>query len=231
MKLETIMEFLIINQPRVFPWKRLQQAIKRAIDLVLCISSLPITLPIMAVCAIAIHINNPHGPVFFVQERLGKGGRPFHIYKFRTMLVNKDDAQCRSYMRAYVRGEIGDDGVENRVYKPVEALQIFRAGRFLRKTSLDELPQIINILKGEMSIVGPRPNVPWEVDAYRPWHHERMEVLPGITGLAQVKGRSSISFNSLVRYDIEYVENQSLLLDLKILWWTAKTMLRSKGVM
>jgi lipopolysaccharide/colanic/teichoic acid biosynthesis glycosyltransferase len=93
-------------------------------------------------------------------------------------------------------------------------------GRILRKTSLDELPQLINILKGDMSIVGPRPNVPWEVEEYRAWHYERLEVLPGLTGLAQVRGRSSISFDRIVQYDIEYVRNQSPLMDLKILWWT-----------
>jgi lipopolysaccharide/colanic/teichoic acid biosynthesis glycosyltransferase len=93
----------------------------------------------------------------------------------------------------------------------------------LRKTSLDELPQILNVLRGEMSMVGPRPNVAWEVEAYRSWHHERLEVLPGITGLAQVRGRSAISFDHIVRNDIEYVEKQSLALDLKILWWTFVT--------
>ncbi len=226
------MELLIVNQPRVFPRKRVQQLIKRVIDLALCIGTLPVTLPLMAICALVIHFNDPHGPILFIQERLGKGGRPFRIYKFRTMFVNNNsDSRSRSFMRAYVRGEIGDDHDENKIYKPVGAQQIFRMGRILRKTSLDELPQIFNILKGEMSIVGPRPNVPWEVDAYRPWHHERMEVLPGITGLAQVRGRSSISFNSLVRHDIEYVENQSLLLDLKILCWTVTAILRGSGVL
>ncbi len=101
----------------------------------------------------------------------------------------------------------------------------------MRKTSLDELPQIVNVLRGEMSIVGPRPNVPWEVEEYRPWHHERFEVVPGITGLAQVRGRSNIDFISLVRYDIEYVEKRSLILDLKILWWTAKGILGGRGAL
>lgn len=132
-------------------------------------------------------------------------------------------------MRAYVKGEFTEDDDGNKVFKPVSGDQILRVGRIMRKTSLDELPQIINVLRGEMSIIGPRPNVPWEVDVYRPWHHERLEVLPGITGLAQVRGRSSINFNSLVRYDIAYIEQQSLLLDIKILWWTFKTILYGKG--
>jgi lipopolysaccharide/colanic/teichoic acid biosynthesis glycosyltransferase len=224
------MEAILVNQPRVFPRKKIQQITKRWMDLVMCILGLPILMPVMLICGLAIRLDDPDGPIIFVQERIGKGGRPFWIYKFRTMRVNSDDKRSRNFMKAYVRGEIGEDNGQ-KVYKPIQAQQVFRVGRFLRKTSLDELPQIFNILKGEMSVVGPRPNVPWEVDAYRPWHHERMEVLPGITGLAQVKGRSSISFNSLVRHDIEYVENQSLVLDLKILWWTAKAIMRGKGVM
>ena len=224
------MEVIFVNQPRIVPRRKIQQIIKRAIDFLICILSLPVTLPVMLVCALAIHFDDPHGPIFFIQERLGRGGRTFRIIKFRTMKVDINDVRCRKFMKAYVRGEIGDDE-EKKIYKPIEANQVFRVGRILRKTSLDELPQIINVLKGEMSIVGPRPNVPWEVDAYRPWHHERMEVLPGITGLAQVRGRSAISFNSLVRYDIAYVENKSFVLDLKILWWTATAILRGKGVM
>lgn len=225
------MEFTLVNQPRVSPHRKVHQIVKRVIDLSVCIISLPVTLPLMAVCALAIRLDDPDGPVFFIQERLGKGGRPFRIYKFRTMRNGADDPNGRAYMKAYVRGEIGDEEEDTQVYKPVGPDKIFRVGRILRKTSIDELPQIFNILRGEMSIVGPRPNVPWEVDAYCPWHHERMEVLPGITGLAQVRGRSSISFNALVRYDIAYIENQSLILDLKILWWTVKAILRAKGVM
>jgi lipopolysaccharide/colanic/teichoic acid biosynthesis glycosyltransferase len=102
-------------------------------------------------------------------------------------------------------------------------------GRILRKTSLDELPQILNVLKGEMSLVGPRPNVAWEVEAYRSWHHERLEVLPGITGLAQVRGRSAISFDHIVRYDVEYVEKQSLALDFKVLCWTLMAVFSRAG--
>jgi len=132
-------------------------------------------------------------------------------------------------MKAYVRGTL--EGVEDgsETYKPIKVDFITKVGRILRKTSLDELPQIFNVLKGEMSIVGPRPNVLWEVDEYRQWHHERFEVLPGMTGLAQVRGRSCIDFKSLVRYDIEYIENQSLALDIKILWWTFISILKAKG--
>ena len=174
------------------------------------------------------------------------------MYKFRTMQHNLDDSSHRAFMKAFVNGKIGDNGNgknallhrafkkvavnrefdnngNGKIYKPVQASQITRVGRILRKTSLDELPQLINVLKGEMSLVGPRPNVPWEVEEYRPWHHERLEVLPGMTGLAQVRGRSGISFDRIVRYDIEYVEKQSLTLDLKILRWTLITALLGMG--
>jgi lipopolysaccharide/colanic/teichoic acid biosynthesis glycosyltransferase len=191
---------------------------------------MPVVIPVMLICALAIYLNS-HGPVLFIHERMGKGGRLFNMYKFRTMRTHMDDSHIRSFMKAYVRGEVSerDDGVK--IYKPIKKQDIFIVGRILRKLSLDELPQIINVLKGEMSIVGPRPNVIWEVDAYYPWHHERMEVLPGITGLAQVRGRSCIDFASLVRYDIEYIEKQSLVLDIKILWWTFTGILRGKGAM
>ena len=240
------MELTIINQPRAFPYRRRYQVAKRVMDVSICLLALPVILPLMATCALAILLDSP-GPVLFVQERIGKGGRPFRMYKFRTMRHDLDDSHHRTFMKAFVNGEIGSDGNRDdansflhvplkesvdtpfgnngngKVYKPVQSSQVTTVGRILRKTSLDELPQIINVLKGEMSVVGPRPNVPWEVEAYRSWHHERLEVLPGITGLAQVRGRSAISFDHIVRNDIEYVEKRSLALDLKILWWTFVT--------
>ena len=132
-------------------------------------------------------------------------------------------------MKAFVNGEIGDDENGGAIYKPVRASQITRVGRILRKTSLDELPQLVNVLTGEMSLVGPRPNVSWEVEAYQGWHQERLEVLPGVTGLAQVRGRSGLTFDSIVRSDIEYIERRSLALDLKILWWTLISVFLGEG--
>ena len=222
------MDIMIINQPRVIPHRVIYQTVKRATDIALCILSLPVALPIMAICALAIHFDSA-GPSFFVQDRIGKGSRTFRMIKFRTMRSNFDDRQNRVYMKAYIKGDLDWNGDGKIVFKPNNDDQITRVGRILRKTSLDELPQIINILKGEMSIVGPRPNVPWEVEEYRPWHHERCEVLPGMTGLAQVRGRSSIGFVSLVRLDIEYIEKQSLAMDMRILWWTFLTVCRGMG--
>ncbi len=213
------MDLVIINQPRVFPYRREYQIAKRVMDLALCLLAMPLVLPLLAICALAIRIDSP-GPVLFVQERIGKGGRRFRMYKFRTMQHNLDDGSHRDFMKAFVNGRIGGDENGGAIYKPFQASQVTRVGRILRKTSLDELPQLINVLRGEMSLVGPRPNVRWEFEEYKGWHNERLEVLPGITGLAQVRGRSGINFDSIVKYDIEYIERQSLALDFKILWWT-----------
>jgi len=225
------MEFVLVNQPRVCPRRRIYSVLKRVMDMVICITTLPLVIPILGICTILIYLDDPDGSIFFIQERIGKGGRLFKMWKLRTIKSNFDTAQSREYMKAYIRGEAENRAGGTIVYKPVSTDQILRVGRFLRKTSLDELPQIINVIKGEMSIVGPRPNVAWEVDVYQPWHYERLEVLPGITGLAQVRGRSAINFNALARYDIAYIEQQSLTLDLKILIWTIKTAIAGNGAM
>jgi lipopolysaccharide/colanic/teichoic acid biosynthesis glycosyltransferase len=222
------MDYVQIKQPRVFPHRLVYRWAKRILDVTFCLVALPFALLISAICAVAIRLDTP-GPILFVQRRIGRGGLPFQIYKFRTLCVDIDDVHCRDYMKHYVKGQIDCDESGRTVFKPLQAEQITRVGRILRKTSLDELPQLVNVLKGEMSIVGPRPNVDWEVDEYCAWHHERLEVLPGITGLAQVRGRSCIDFGTLVRADIEYIENQSLLLDIQILWWTAKSIVLGRG--
>jgi lipopolysaccharide/colanic/teichoic acid biosynthesis glycosyltransferase len=213
------MDLVIINQPKVFPYRKEYQIAKRVVDVALCLLAMPLALPLMVICVLAIYIGSP-GPALFVQERIGKGGRRFRMYKFRTMRHDLDDSHHRDFMKAFVNGRIGEGENGGAIYKPIQASQVTRVGHILRKTSLDELPQLINVLRGEMSLVGPRPNVLWEVEEYRGWHNERLEVLPGITGLAQVRGRSGITFDSIVKYDIEYIERQSLALDLRILWWT-----------
>jgi lipopolysaccharide/colanic/teichoic acid biosynthesis glycosyltransferase len=222
------MDFMIINQPRVFLYRKEYQIAKRVLDVALCLLAMPLVLLLLPLCALAIRIDSK-GPALFVQERIGRGGRRFRMYKFRTMRHNLDDSHHRAFMKAFVNGQIGKEDNGGAIYKPVEASQVTRVGRILRKISLDELPQIINVLKGEMSLVGPRPNVLWEFDEYRGWHQERLEVLPGITGLAQVRGRSGITFDSIVKYDIEYISKQSLAMDLKILWWTVVSVFLGKG--
>lgn len=222
------MDLLIVKQPRVNPRKPGYQSVKRMVDIGLCIIALPVLLPVLLLCVLAIYIDSG-SPILFLQDRIGKGGKPIRIFKFRSMKASHHDRSSHSFMKAYVRGEVQQGQEGNQTFKAVTEDQVTRVGRLLRRTSLDEIPQLINVLKGEMSIVGPRPNVPWEIEEYRPWHHERLEVLPGITGLAQVKGRSSITFNTLVRYDIQYIEKQSLALDIKIILWTIKSVMLSKG--
>jgi len=223
------MDIWIVNRPRVLPVFTTYPVLKRIMDLVLCLLALPIVLPVGVLCALAIWLESGR-PIFFIQERVGRGGRHFRMFKFRTMWANVDDSEHRKFMSAFVQGQATcKNGVK--VYKPFQADQITPLGRILRKTSLDELPQLINVLKGEMSIVGPRPNVPWEVAEYRLWHHERLEVLPGITGLAQVRGRSGLTFNTIVRHDVEYVHNASVLLDVKILYWTVRSIFLGEGAL
>lgn len=218
----------LIESPGVTLYKPYYQTIKRIIEVILCVMLAPLLVPVGIIVVIAIRLDSP-GPIFFMQERAGKGGRLFKIIKFRTMHHNIDDSFHRTFMKEYITGQIKATEGKQATFKPFNTDQVTRVGRILRKTSLDELPQLINVLKGEMSFVGPRPNVPWEVEAYHGWHIERLEVLPGITGLAQVAGRSGIPFDEIVQRDIEYIENQSLKLDLKILWWTLASVLFGKG--
>ncbi len=221
---------LILERPRTKLINQPFQVAKRLMDVVLILVLIPFAIPLLAIAAIAIKLSSP-GPVLFKQTRIGKGGQLFEIYKLRTMRHNVDKSEHRRFMEEYIRGQAfrnGKDG-EQLVYKPSIENQITKVGHILRKTSIDELPQIFNIWRGEMSFVGPRPNVLWEVEAYSDWHKERLEVKPGITGLAQVKGRSGISFDQLVKYDLEYVRNQSVALDLKIFWWTIAVVLNGNG--
>jgi lipopolysaccharide/colanic/teichoic acid biosynthesis glycosyltransferase len=216
--------------------------IKRAIDLAVALIALILLWPALILVALLIRLDSP-GPALFVQRRIGKGGRPFNILKFRTMSHSVDDSAHHRFMQAFVRGDIaGLSSFASRrrssrsetsrsaaVYKPFAESRVTRVGRVLRKTSLDELPQLVNVLKGQMSLIGPRPNVPWEVEAYKNWHRERLNVLPGITGLAQVRGRSAISFDTIARYDIEYVRRLSLALDLQIAIKTVSSVISGKG--
>lgn len=196
---------------------------------------MPALLLLMGAIALLIKLDSPGSP-FFVQERVGKDQRLFRLYKFRTMRSDYDDKADRVFMQAYVAGKLPnaedadeDSGDRDALFKPIKKNDITRVGRFLRKASLDELPQAINILRGEMSLVGPRPNVPWEVASYQEWHLERLSVLPGITGLAQINGRSNISFDQIAKYDVLYVRNLSIKTDLQILWQTFRIVFIGRG--
>ena len=221
------MTWLVIERPGVKLYKPYYRTTKRVLELIFCLLMAPFFVPLTLIIAAIIRLNSA-GPVFFTQQRIGKGGRSFKMIKFRTMYHNVDRTTHQTFMRAFVNGKAeAKDG--RQVFKPFDSSHVTPIGRILRKTSLDELPQLINVFKGDMSLIGPRPNVYYEVEEYKGWHKERLEVLPGITGLAQVRGRSGIRFDEIVQYDIEYIEKQSLWLDLKILWWTVVSVLFGQG--
>lgn len=194
-------------------------AIKRGFDLLIILPALLLLLPIMLLLALIIRLDSP-GPILFVQERIGRNGRPFAAFKFRTMVADAED------LRPHLQELNEADGP---LFKIKNDPRRTRVGSRLRRFSLDELPQIFNVLRGEMSLVGPRPALPEEVAAYEPWHRKRLEVLPGLTGLWQISGRSDLSFAEMVLLDVYYVENWSPWLDLSILLRTIPKVLIGEG--
>jgi len=203
--------------------------LKRIFDVMVCGLGLLLLIPFMILIVVLIRIDSPGGAIF-TQERIGRRGRRFKIYKFRTMCAGFDNEEHRKFMQNYIAGQVGGTSeTKGQTFKPPAEQAYTRVGRVLRKLSLDELPQLLNVLKGEMSLVGPRPNVPWEVEKYQLWHLSRLDVLPGITGLAQVNGRSSLRFDEIVRYDILYVMHYSIWLDIKILWQTVGNVFTGRG--
>jgi undecaprenyl-phosphate galactose phosphotransferase len=164
------------------------------------------------------------GPIFYTHTRIGKDCKPFQFYKFRTMQVGSDDKLHREFVSEFIQSN-GSEGVKKITDDP----RVTSVGRFLRKTSLDELPQLLNVLKGDMSLVGPRPCMPYELESYQQWHRRRLSVIPGCTGLWQVAGRSAVDFNDMVILDLFYIDNMSPLFDLKIIARTLPVMLLAKG--
>jgi exopolysaccharide biosynthesis polyprenyl glycosylphosphotransferase len=200
---------------------------KRASDIIIASLALTILSPLWLIIALLIKLDS-HGPVFYKQERVGMDGRIFLFYKFRTMSMGADDAAHREYQQKYIAGRAEAMLVEGErpAYKLVADARITRIGHWLRRLSLDELPQLLNVLRGDMSVVGPRPPIPYEVEAYQLWHRKRLDMKPGLTGLWQVSGRNRLPFDEMVRLDLFYIENWSLLLDLKIILRTLPVMLR-----
>jgi lipopolysaccharide/colanic/teichoic acid biosynthesis glycosyltransferase len=192
---------------------------KRAIDLAICLAALPILLPVGLICAALIRLESP-GPVLFTQQRTGQHGVRFPMFKFRTMVQNAEELKA-SLQRLNI--------LPPPDFKIPNDPRITRVGKFLRKTSLDELPQVLNVIRGEMSIVGPRPTS-FAANTYDLWHSERLEVLPGITGLWQVKGRGTMTFDERLRLDIEYMERRSTMYDLQLMAQTALAMFKGSGV-
>src|SRR5262249_40889950 len=184
----------------------LYRTIKRAIDVLFCMMIAPLALPLLLLVALLVYIDSP-GPIFFSQLRTGKGGRRFRMYKFRTMVPNAEELKL---VYAHLNELTWPD------FKISDDPRVTRVGKILRKTSLDELPQLLNVLKGDMSLVGPRPTS-FAPDTYRLWHTERLEVVPGITGLWQISGRSHLDFDQRLKLDIAYIERQSIWMDICII--------------
>ncbi len=209
---------------------------KRIMDFLGSACALIILSPLFATIAVGVKLSS-RGPVFYGQTRIGFGGRPFTLYKFRSMYVNCDPSDHMDYVKKFIGGETetavrteGGRAGEKGVYKLKNDRRVTGFGRWLRKTSLDELPQFFNVLKGDMALVGPRPPISYECESYEVWHRRRvLEVKPGLTGLWQVKGRSRTTFDDMVRLDLKYAREWSLWLDIRILFQTPATVIHGKG--
>jgi lipopolysaccharide/colanic/teichoic acid biosynthesis glycosyltransferase len=211
---------------------RLGLATKRLTDVLGSLLLLGILSPVFLIIATAIKLTS-RGPILFRQKRVGEHGTPFTFLKFRSMYMNNDSNEHREYVRQLIAGQAERKSAEGKaggVFKLTNDPRITPVGKVLRRSSLDELPQLINVLRGEMSLVGPRPPLPYEVEVYATWHRRRLlEAKPGITGLWQVHGRSRVEFDDMVRLDLRYARNCSPLLDLKILLQTPKAVMGGDG--
>jgi len=208
--------------------KKISLSLKNIIDFIASAATLLLFLPLFLIIAIAIKTTSA-GSVFFRQQRVGLNGSPFLFYKFRTMKTNNDPVKHKEYITKFIT-EQKSAATEPGIFKLVNDSRITTVGHFLRKTSLDELPQLINVLKGDMSLVGPRPPIPYECDLYDIWHRRRLlSCKPGITGLWQILGRSRTTFDEMVRLDLHYIREWNLWLDLKILFLTPKVVIKGSG--
>lgn len=204
--------------PIIYP--RWQLLAKRIIDLFVSFLLLILLSPLFLIIALWIRIDST-GPIIFKQIRIGLHGKPYTIYKFRTMVTNADEIMKAKLAKL--------ENLEDFIFQEKDDPRITPSGRFLRKLSFDELPQLLNILIGNMSLVGPRPEVPDIVKHYTPEQHQRLNLLPGVTGLAQVNGRSELTLSETMSYDLEYVHRWSIWLDLQILWKTVFVVFTGKG--
>jgi lipopolysaccharide/colanic/teichoic acid biosynthesis glycosyltransferase len=207
----------------------LRAAAKRFLDIVGSAACLLTLSPLFLLVSALVKLTS-EGPIFFRQQRVGQGGRPFTMLKFRTMRINVDERIHQKYVESFIQSGKTATADKNVVFKIVDDPRVTPVGQFLRKSSLDELPQFWNALKGEMSLVGPRPSLAYEVARYKGWHRRRvLEVKPGITGLWQVTGRSRTTFDEMVRLDLRYARTHSMLTDLKILLATPWAVISGEG--
>lgn len=193
---------------------------KRSIDITGALCGIALLSVLFLMIAVLIKIGDPKGPVFFSQTRVGKNGKKFKMYKFRSMVVNAEEKLEELLIYNEVKGAM---------FKMKKDPRVTRIGRFIRKTSIDELPQLFNVLKGDMSLVGPRPPLPREVSEYTNYHMQRLLVTPGCTGIWQASARSSVGFEEMVKMDLYYIRHRSLLFDLSIILKTIKVLLGSKN--
>jgi exopolysaccharide biosynthesis polyprenyl glycosylphosphotransferase len=212
---------------RESPMRGIALVVKRAVDVIVSALLLIIFSPLFIVIAAGIKLLSP-GPVLFRQTRSGQWGSEFEFYKFRTMRADTDDRLHREYAGNFISGKEAD-AAGTAVFKMTNDPRVTGIGRVLRRASLDELPQLFNILRGEMSLVGPRPPIPYELALYKEWHRRRLEAKPGLTGLWQVSGRSSVPFNEMVLMDLYYIDNWSLWFDFEILLRTIPVILFGRG--
>lgn len=208
---------------------KIELLIKRSIDILWSLLAIILFAPVFIIIPILIKLSS-NGPVFFKQNRVGKNGALFPLYRFRTMHINNENTIHQRFVRDLIKGKSDNKESTTQLFRLKNDPRILPIGSFLRKTSLDELPQFLNVLKGDMSLVGPRPAIPYEVDQYDEWHKMRfMEMKPGITGLWQVEGRSSTTFDQMVLMDIEYIRKWSIFLDLKLIIKTPISLFKAKG--
>jgi exopolysaccharide biosynthesis polyprenyl glycosylphosphotransferase len=212
------------------PLSDFARGIKRVSDIIIAALTLVLLAPVWLLIALLIKLDSK-GPILYAQERVGMDGRIFVVYKFRTMRMNADSEIHREYQRKFIAGDaeanVGD--ASKPAYKLRDDPRITRVGRILRRLSLDEVPQLFNVLNADMSVVGPRPPIPYEVEAYELRHRRRLDMKPGLTGLWQVSGRNRLPFEEMVKLDLFYIENWSLLFDMKIILRTVLVMLRGDG--
>ncbi len=227
------------SNPRLYPdiekqngGTKFYSAAKRTLDMLGSAVGLVALSPVFLFVALAIKLTSP-GPVFFRQQRIGQFGTPFVFLKFRSMHLNNDSKIHQEYVKRLISGDAERQNINGNgqgVYKLTNDPRVTRVGALLRKTSVDELPQLYNVLRGDMSLVGPRPAIPYEVEAYESWHRRRvLEAKPGITGLWQVSGRSRVGFDEMVRMDVRYAMRRSFWLDIKILLLTPRAVMMGEG--
>ncbi|MFC5446787.1 sugar transferase [Paenibacillus aestuarii] len=192
---------------------------KRILDFTGALAGILFLLPVFVIVAVLIKLEDPKGSIFFYQQRVGKGEQVFRMYKFRSMVSDAEQM---------LESLLAKNEIQGHMFKMKEDPRITKVGKFIRKTSIDELPQLWNVLTGDMSLVGPRPPLIREVEQYTKYHKQRLQVTPGCTGLWQISGRNSVSFEQMVELDLAYINKRSILFDVKIMLKTVKVLLGSK---